>query len=274
VHRRTHSFIFFCLVLCAVSTCLAKDRGEKLAEGGFETVPAAQLTDPTQSWTLWREPNGKLRLENHFALFEDPALMMMAGIGPRYLDPKLKESLTGKVGLTELEVLLTPDWQPERLVLRGVGVGDGSQVEVVNCKVSKTEVSCRGLKRDAKFKKSGPRELLYSFHFPLLLRSLALRAKAAPSQTATIPVVELRVGKDGPELFEAESKVTYAGEEVLSLGDHRFNARKFSIETTSKAGTLNALLWLSGNDVVLAAQNQDPTLQRVLMKRFKKYSDF
>jgi hypothetical protein len=160
------------------------------------------------------------------------------------------------------------------MVVHGVSVADGKSIEVVNCKVSEVEVSCKGLKRDAKFKKDKPRELFYSFHFPLLLRSHALRAKVAPNQTATVPLVELRLGREGPELLESEAKIAYLGDEVLSIGDHRFASKKYSLETTSKAGTLTSFIWLSGNDLVLAAQNQDGTLQRVLMSGFKKFSDF
>jgi len=268
------SFTLFCCAVSAVATYPAERVSEKIAEGEFETVPAVAMTDPKQSWILWREADGKLRLEDHFTLFDDPALMMLAAVGPWRLDPKARKEVADKVGLTGLEVLLTPDWNPQKMIVHGVSVADGKSIELVNCKVSEVEVSCKGLRHDAKFKKDKPRELFYSFHFPLLLRSLALRAKVAPNQTATVPLVELRLGKEGPELLESEAKVVYVGDEVLSIADYRFASKKYSIETTSKAGTLTSLIWLSGNDVVLAAQNQDRTLQRVLMSRFKKISDF
>jgi hypothetical protein len=201
VDRFLRALTLFCAV-CAVATYPAERGSEKVAEGDFETVPAVAMSDPKQSWILWREVDGKLRLEDHFTLFEDPALMMLAAVGPARLDPKLRKEVADKVGLTGLEVLLTPDWKPEKLIVHGVSVADGKSMELVNCKVSEVEVSCKGLRHNAKFKKDKPRELFYSFHFPLLLRSLALRAKVAPTQTATVPMVELRLGREGPELFE------------------------------------------------------------------------
>jgi hypothetical protein len=77
-----------------------------------------------------------------------------------------------------------------------------------------------------------------------------------------------------PELLPADVKSTYVGDEVVSIGDHRFNGRKYSIEIMSKSATEKSFLWLSGNDVVLAAQARDSDNQHVLMSQFKKYSDF
>jgi hypothetical protein len=73
-----------------------------------------------------------------------------------------------------------------------------------------------------------------------------------------------------------EVTAALVGEEILSIGEHRFNARKYTIDRKTSEGVLSTIVWLSGNDVVLAAQNQDPKLigPRVIMSQFKKYSDF
>ncbi len=199
-------------------------------------------------------------------------------MGPKLLSPELKRDLTSAVSQTEMDILLTPDWKPEGLIVRGVSLGDGKSVEVVNCAITEAAVSCKGLQGNAKFKKEKPRELLYSFSLPLLLRNFALRAKKAPNQSAVFSVVLLKLDNRGPdlipELTAADVKSTYVGDEVISIGDHRFNGRKYSIEIMSKSATEKSFLWLSGNDVVLAAQPRDSGNQRVLMSQFKKYSDF
>lgn len=262
------------LILSALISHSADSDREKIAEGEFQTVPGAPMTDPTQSWVLWRDANGKLQLEDHFTHFDDPALMMLAPLAA-HLDPGLKKQVADKVGQTGIEVILTTDWKTERFIVHGIRVADSKAIELANCEVKDREVACKGFKRSTKLKRDSGREFFYLSHFPLLLRSFALRAKNAPNGTATIPLIQMALTKEGvPELLEADAKVVYQGDEVLTIGDNRFNGRKFSVETRSTTGTFESTVWLSGNDVVLAAQNQDRTLMRVLMSRFKKYSDF
>jgi hypothetical protein len=269
------SYLLAVLLLGFTATSVAQSpQREKLAEGEFQFVPAPQMTKPSQSWTLWRERDGRFYVEDHFSFFEDPGLMVLATVG--HLSKELQREVADKVGQTELEVTFNSDWKAESLVLRGVRVSDGHPVDVAKCRIDETEIACKGLSHGAKLKKDASQDLLFSFPFPLLVRNLALRAKHDPNHEATVTLVELRIGKNGLELLPSQAKVSYDGDEVLSIGEQRFNARKYKIERTTSKTTLSTIVWLSGNDVVLAVQNQDPNFvgSRVLMSRFKKYSDF
>jgi hypothetical protein len=73
--------------------------------------------------------------------------------------------------------MLTSDWKPGGLIVRGVRLGDEKSVEVVNCAIMEVAISCNGLQGNSKFKKEKPGELLYSFSLPLLLRNFALPAQ-------------------------------------------------------------------------------------------------
>jgi len=269
------SYLLAVLLLGSIAVSWAQSpQREKLAEGEFQFVAAPQMTNPSQSWTLWRERDGKFYVEDHFSFFEDPGLMVLAAVG--HLSKELQSEVADKVGQTELKITFTSDWKTESLVLRGVRVADGHPVDVAKCKVEEAEIACKGLSHGAKLRKDASQDLLFSFPFPLLVRNLALRAKHSPSHETTVTLVELRMGKNRLELLPSLAKVSYVGDEILSIGEQRFNARKYRIERTTSQTTLSTTVWLSGNDVVLAVQNQDPNFDgsRVLMSRFKKYSDF
>jgi hypothetical protein len=172
------------LVLLVVPSVAQTQQREKLAEGEFQTMPAEQMTDPKQTWVLWREADGKFHVEDHFSFFEDPSLMALAYVG--HLSKELQREVADKFGQTQLDVTFSPDWKTESLVLRGDRVSDGSMVEIAKCKVDSSEVSCKGLRHGAKLKKVASEELLFSFPFPFLVRHLALTAKQAPSKSARV----------------------------------------------------------------------------------------
>jgi hypothetical protein len=262
-------------MLVFVACCQAQSHyPEKLAEGAFETTPTQKASDPSQQWILWREVNGESHVEDHFSSFEDPLQMLSSNVG--HLSSELKAELGDKHGETQLDVTFSSDWKIKRLLLRGVRVADNSPLEIASCKVGDTEISCKGLAHGAKFKKTRSQELMLAFPFPLLLRNLALRAKRDLNHNIEVDLVELRIDNGKLELLPCAATVSLVGEEVLSFGERRFNARKYSIERVTSSGTIRTLLWLSGDDVVLASENQDRSFadSRVWMSRFKQYSPF
>lgn len=223
-----------------------------------------------QTWELSRQVDGQVRLKTHF-LLANPASQLLAALGPKLLSGGLKTDLDHALALTELDATLTPGWKTEGLIIRGYTLKDKKPLDVVACTTSNSEVVCKGVRNTAKTQNEGTRELIYPVS-PFFYRTLAVRAKKAPNQTITIPVVELAVDETGAsKLLVEDSIISPQGEEEIVLGERRFNGWKFLIRLKSKERTKDATIWLSGNDVILKIEDEN---NKLLLSKFKKSQDF
>src|SRR5262249_13025699 len=176
---------------------------QKIAEGEFQTIPTNIYSDPKQSWILWRQVDGSLRLEDHFHI-SDPTIVGLAAMDPKHLSSALKRDLANAIVQTKMILFMSSDWKPAQLRIRGTRFGDGKELGIVNCLIREAVIDCAGVQGKANFKRDKQQELSYEFSFPLLMRKVALRARTSPGQSLTLPVAELELGQDGPKLFAAD----------------------------------------------------------------------
>jgi hypothetical protein len=82
----------FCLGFLLDTYLAHTPQTQKIAEWEFPTVPTDAYGDPKQSWTLWKESNGMLRLEDHFHI-TNRGNVTLALMDPKLLSSELKRDL-------------------------------------------------------------------------------------------------------------------------------------------------------------------------------------
>ena len=129
------SVLFGILVLASAQTAPQR---EKVAEGQYsEWKDGNPLQDTTQSWSLWRVPDG-FELEDHLPP-NNAALMMAAmgkGLGSR-MSPELRRDIQDAATLTEIDLKLAKDRSLLALTLRGTKLSDQKRnvIEIAHCEV-------------------------------------------------------------------------------------------------------------------------------------------
>ncbi len=249
---------------------------EKVSEGQYQKYREGKLTrEGNQSWILWRMPDGRYELEDHFYL-GNAAAELAAAMGSQHLSPQLRERMAGQTAQTGVDVKLSADFKVESLTVRGTRVLDGKAVELERCLIAGHEIKCKGESGSAKLNNYEPPGFFYSFPFPML--SVGLIQRAASGVGVPVPlklaVMDL-VPFDHPrvKLSRCRALLTLVGEEQIQLGERSYATNKYILEVDSEGGPLELTFWLNER-LVVAMSEEKLQGERLQLIEYKKFSDF
>lgn len=198
------------------------EQREKVSEGQYQKYREGKLTpEGNQSWILWRLPDGRYQLEDHFHL-SNPAAELAAMVGSPRLSPQLRQEIAGQMAQTEVDVKLSADWKIESLTVRGVRLLDQKAVELETCSIAGLEIKCKGESGGAKLNNDDPHDFFYSFPFPMLWVGLIERSATQVGAPVALKLAGMDlVPLDQPrvKLFRCGGLVTLVGEEQIQLGE-------------------------------------------------------
>jgi hypothetical protein len=248
---------------------------EKIIEGQYARLKNGQaIPGGTQTWILWRNPQGGYELEDHFQI-ADPAAQLLKAMPPRLLSPQLRKELDEETSQTELDISLSADRQPTRLQVKGTRLLDGHPVDIATCEVREKDTRCKGIEENAKLAAKEPHELFYSFPFPMSLSSLVFRGPKVIGESVNSRLAVLTLGKKGPSLDDAQGQLKFLGEESLQLGNKKFIVGKYFLEISPKGeAPLRLTVWSSPQGIVLAMEDENIPGEKMALVQYKKYSDF
>lgn len=275
------AFASLSLVIVSLSAAQSQER-ERVAEGKYgrfkSGLPAEK--EPSQSWTLWRTPQGGFELVDQFVI-ADPAAQLALALGPKLLSREMRQELQEEVEQDELDVTLSPQKQPESLRIRGKRLLDGKPVDIVICSIRDTETVCKGIKGDVTLKSREAHRFFFSFPFPMLLTSFLKSTPESPGQIAAMRLAGLELGenpgKDKLTLVECDGKLTFLGRERYPLGTESYNLNKYSLEISrsrKRQKPLALTMWALPNGLVVAMESNVTPVERLQLVQYQKYSNF
>jgi hypothetical protein len=250
---------------------------EKVAEGKYgrfrNGLPLERT--PSQSWTLWRTPQGGFELVDQFVI-ADPAAQLSAHLGPKLLSRELRQELEGEIEQDELDVTLSPQKQPESLRIKGKRLLDGKPIDVVTCTIRHTETACAGLKGNSTLKTPEAHQFLFSFPFPMLLSSFLKTEPEKPGQVSKMKIAGLELGenpgKDRLTMVECEGQLSFLGPERYELGTESHNLNKYSLEILrfgKKQKPLNLTMWALPSGIVVAMEANVTPVERLQLVQYQ-----
>jgi len=268
-----------CILLLG-SLCAAAQtpQREKVAEGKYlKTKNGQAIAGTDQDWTVWRNPDGSLAMEDKFVV-TNPAAELTAKIEAgtnKPLGASLRHDVENAVRQTGLQLTLSPDRTPRALTVTGNLVLSGKPVEALTCDVQSFVTTCKGLHGKRKLASKDPLLFFYSFPFPMLLSPVILHANLPISHDTTMKFAVATLNEDSIELDEADAELRYLDNELLQVGDRKIGSAKYSLEVPQKdAAPLKLTFWAAANGLVLAVDIEGIPGTGLLLVQYKKYSDY
>jgi hypothetical protein len=247
---------------------------EKVAEGEYsEWQGGHPLKDTGLTWTIWHTKDG---LEIEATLPPDRGALLAAGLQD-IASPELRKEIQNSPVTRSIDLQLTKLLVLQRMILKGVNLGNLQQVRVTDCQVSENQISCEGRKGTLHAKNNGPLQLVYSnpFPFPTLFTPILRNNKPAQSQDMPIKLAMVEEINHKMRLTEVPGQLHAEGTEKLTIGDHIFDTDKYLLVLATEAGERKITLWTRNHETVFAME--DSLLGsglRVQLNQYKRYSDF
>lgn len=285
------------LSLLGSSYCLAADK-EKVEEGRYALLKDGGLVAGSEhSWTLWRLPDGRFELEDHFQA-DKTALALFAGMlspGIR-TSPELRKSLQEGIQPSDLLAIFDPDRRLISLTVSGVKLNGDKQVGL-KCKASSISIECTGTTEKAKLHVHEPRGLFWWYGIPTLLRSWPTSPEEGSSGNESQKIVLLSFGVapklgdkveigmkiepgakiswgDKPALEPADLTISNLGPDTLAFGDRSFRAQKYGLEVrVAKGDPLSLTIWKDAKDDILAVEDASTPGYLIALVQYKNYSN-
>jgi hypothetical protein len=263
--------VIFGLFLAVVSLATAQQK-EKVEEGQYALlINGAHVVGSEHTWTLWHLSDNRYELEDHFQEGPDPAAaavaMLASGRNSR-VSPELKKEVEKETVRTALVVQYDEKQRPVSFTLKGKYLMQEQTVDLLKCSSQPAAIKCSGKDDKADLKLKEPRELLYSYPFPMLLKPWL----AAGASSNLMKVVTVTIGKK-LQLERAEIAVSDGGPDTISLGDKQFHGHKYQMEVRPEVtGPLTLTLWTDAKGTILAVQTMAHPDQLIALVRYKNYS--
>jgi hypothetical protein len=191
------------------------------------------------------------------------------------MTPELRKEIQNSSATRSIDVQLTTQVVLQRIILEGVSLGDLKQVRVADCQVRDNEISCKGREDTIRLKSEGPRQLVYSYPFPLLFTPILKSYKPVQDQPTPIKVAMLEEVKHAVQLTEVSGQLYAEGPEKLAIGEHTFDTVKYLLVLATKTGERRITLWTANHETVFAMDDSllAPGL-RIMLSQYKRYADF
>ena len=247
---------------------------EKVAEGQYERMRDNQaIPGSTQSWVLWRVPEG-YQLEDHFESSGSPTASTGNAFADLELSAQAREKLKNQANANELQMTLNHDYTIESFVLRGKKILDEKQVDILSCDHDGNKIRCKGLQNDSKLSSHEQRGLFYAFPFPMIFSAFARAGEPLePGKSASLPLALIDwLGQQ--RLDEVQGQVTHAGIETIRIGDKNLKLHRYDVKVSTRKGPIQSKLWASPGGLVVAMETTDVAGERMTLVQFKKYLDF
>jgi hypothetical protein len=283
------------LTLLVSSYCLPADK-EKVEEGRYGLLKnGGLLAGSEHSWTLWRLPDGRFELEDHFQV--DKTALGLAGsavaLGLR-TSPEFRKSLEEAIAPSDLSAIFAPDRQLLSLTVSGVKLNDDKGVGL-RCKTSSTSIECAGTSEKAKLHVHELRGLFWWYGIPTLLRSWFRSPQESSSASGPQQIAMLSFGVapklgdkseigmkfepgakiswgDKPTLEQADLKISNLGPDTLAFGDRSFRAQKNRLEVNVANGDpLSLTVWTDAKGVILAVEDASSPGDLIALLQYKNY---
>lgn len=268
----------FLLALMGSSYAYCADK-EKAEEGRYALLKNGRLVVGSEhNWTLWRLPDGGVELEDHFQA-NATLHTFLAGIARMPSTPEVRESLQVGVEPSKLSATFDPSRKLTSLTVSGHKL-NGSDGVGLTCKSSYTNFECSGTGDKAKLRLHEPRELLWWYHVPLLLRTWITNPQEASSDSSPRKVVLLSFGNmtqsewgDKPTLTPAELMIANLGPDTLIVGDKRFQSQKYRVDVKPAMGDpISLTVWIEAQGTILAVEDARTPDDLIALTQYKHFS--
>lgn len=268
--RSTYLLIFGFLV---ASCALGQDK-QKVEEGQYALlIKGARVSGSEHTWTLWRTADNRYELEDHFQEQPDPADAMIAALASgrkSRVSPELREEVGKQALRTALIVQYDAKQRPVSFTVKGKYLMQEQIVDLFKCNSQPTAIKCSGKEDKAELKLKEPREVLYSYPFPMLLKPWL----TAGTSSDAMKVVTVTSGKK-LQLERAEIAVSDGGPDTLAMGDKQFHAHKYQMQVKPEVtGSVTLTLWTDSKGTILAAQTSAQPDELIALVQYKNYSSF
>lgn len=297
---KIHSRFFISVLLLALlgpSSGFSADK-EKVEEGRYARLRDGGLVQGTEhSWTLWRLPDGRFELEDHFQI--DKSILLISGMlltpGMR-TSPEFRKSLEEEVSPSDLSAIFDSDRQLVSLTVTGLKT-NGAKGVGLQCKTDSGSIECRGTSDKAKLRLREPRRLFWWFNIPVLLRSWPMTPQETAEGSAPRKIVLLSFGPpprvpesaqvaakarlgqrvtwgDRPALEPVDLNISSLGPDTLVMGNKSFHARKYKLEARDeKFDQVSLTAWADAAGVVLAVEDSARPGDLIALVEYKNYTN-
>ena len=265
---------FVCIAILGLlsASCAPGQDKEKVEEGQYALlIKGARAAGSEHTWTLWRTADNRYELEDHFQEQPDPAAAMIAALASdrkSRVSPELREEVGKEALRTALILQYDTKQRPVSFTVKGKYLMQEQIVDLIKCSSEPTVVKCSGKKDKAELKLKEPREVLYWYPFPMLLKPW-LTAATSGDPTKVVTVTS---GKK-LQLERAEITISDGGPDTLTIGDRQFHAHKYQMQVKPEVtGPATLTLWTDSKGTILAAQPQGHPDELVALVQYKNYS--
>ncbi|MBI3662689.1 MAG: hypothetical protein HY234_06530 [Acidobacteria bacterium] len=285
------------LALLGSSYSLPADK-EKIEEGRYALLKKGGLVAGSEhSWTLWRLPDGRFELEDHFQVDKTARALFGSMLCPGMpTSPEFRKSLQKSIEPSDLSAIFDPDRQLLSLTVSGVKL-DGDKGVGLKCKTSSTSIECTGTSDKAKLRVHELRGLFWWYGIPTLLRSWLASPQESSSANGPQKIAMLSFGVapklgdkveigmkfepgakiswgDKPALEPADLTISNLGPDTLVLGDRSFRAQKHRLEVkVAKGDPLSLTVWTDAKGVILAVEDANRPGDFIALVQYKNYSN-
>lgn len=271
-------FSVFFLALMGSSYAYCADK-EKAEEGRYALLKNGRLVAGSEhNWTVWRLPDGGVELEDHFQA-NATVQAILAGIARMPSTPELRKSLQASVEPSRLSATFDPSRKLTSLSISGHKL-NGSDGVGLTCKSSSIDFECSGTADKAKLRLHEPRELLWWYHVPLLLRTWITNPQETLSDSSPRKVVLLSFGNmtqsewgDKPTLTPAELMIANLGPDTLIVGDKRLHSQKYRVDVKPAMGNpISLTVWVEAQGTILAVEDARTPGDLIALTQYKHFS--
>ena len=259
-------------LLTVFSSVAYTQQKEKVEEGQYALlIKGARVAGSEHTWTLWRTADQGYELEDHFQETADPAAAAIAllAVGRKSrVSPELMKDVEKETVRSGLIVHYDARQRPVNFRVEGKYLTQTKTVDLLKCSSQAAAVKCSSKEEKAELKVKEPREALYSYPFPMLLRPWL----AGGLSSESMKVVTVTSGKK-LQLERAEISVSDSGPDTLAMGDKQFHAHKYRMEVRPEtSSSITLTLWTDAKGTILAAQVPTRPDELIALVQYKNYS--
>ncbi len=273
---RTCSLILLVILLAAPLSSPADK--EKLEAGRYGLLTNGKLVEGSEhTWTLWRSPDGRFELEDHFQGDSASRLarQIIGGLlgGGAKASPEFRDQAQNDILPTELIAILDSNSQLVSLTVSGT-VMNGQKRVGLKCETNAKSINCDGVEKNAKFCLTEPHPLFWWYNFPGLLRTwmslgqnpssapavqkvvvLSFRTPSSAGNKTILPAGTRQEWGEIPVLETADLSLANLGPDTIVLSGKTFHAQKFTLEIKPETVTPYLMtLWTDAKGTILAVQ--------------------
>jgi hypothetical protein len=292
-------FLVILIALLGSRYTFPADR-EKVEEGQYARLRNGSLVAGSEhSWTLWRLPDGRFELEDHFQADANARAIFGLFLAPEMRareSSEFRQALEKGIEPSDLSAVFGLDQQLQSVTMSGIRL-DGTKGVGLSCTISSRDIKCAGTSDNARFRIHDQRGLFWWYGIPTLLRPwLESPQESSPNnapQKITLlsfgvvakPGNKVEVGKkpepgvqkswgDKPSLQSADLTISNLGSDTLVLGDKSFHTQKYRLEVRVAADDpLSLTVWTDARRVVLAVEDASVPGNIIALMQYKNYSN-